>query len=112
MFEIVSSLDRMYHSTLPVRYDSSKFCQMTKQSLKKIALGKGIKKNKLICVCISLSLMSFVTPQPSQSEKTFEFSRLKLETKAPRPLKLRVSHAPSHKQNKQTKKKEAKIHSS
>jgi len=93
LFKIVSSLDRMYHSTVPVRYDTKHyFVKMTKQSLKKMAFWKGIKK--IICVCISLSLMSFVTPQPSQSEKTFEFSRLKLETKAtptkaackPRPL--------------------------
>ena len=49
--------------------------------------------------------MSFVTPQPSQSE--IEFSRLKLETKAPRPLKLRISHAPPiNKTNKQKRKKQ------
>ena len=77
----------------------------------KISIWERDKKTKLICVCISLSLMSFVTPQPSQSEKILEFSRLKLETKAT-PTKAACCHAPSHKQNKQTKKKEAKIHSS
>merc|ERR1739842_76107 len=105
LFKIVSSIDRMYHSIVPVRYDTKHyFVKMTKQSLKKMAFGKGIKK--IICVCISLSLMSFVTPQPSQSEKTFEFSRLKLETKAtPTKAACKPRPPPINKTNKQKRKK-------
>jgi len=84
-----------------------------KKPCKVLTRERGLK-NKMCC-CLPRPLCSFLSKTNVICDpialpvfsKIFEFSRLKLETKAT-PTKLRVCHAPSHKQNKQTNKQKRK----